>query len=45
MTMMVYKNKKVVRKATQEAPIFIEPIMLYGDRKFGTYLQFVFYHS
>jgi len=25
--MMVCKNKKVVRKATQEAPIFIGPIM------------------
>ena len=38
--MMVYKNNKVVRKATQEAPIFIGPIMLHGDGKFGTYLQF-----
>ena len=39
-TMMVYKNKKFVRKATQETPIFIGPIMLHKDGKFGTYLHF-----
>jgi len=34
--MKVYKNKKVVRKATQEVPIFIGPIMLHGDGKVST---------
>ena len=32
-TVMVFKNKKVVRCTSQEPPIFVGPIMLYGDGK------------
>jgi len=39
-TVMVFKNKKVFRKATQEPPIFIGPMMLHGDGKYGTYHHF-----
>lgn len=39
-TVMVYKNKKVVRRASQEPPIFVGPILLHGDGKYETYLNF-----
>ena len=39
-TLMVFKNKKVVRRSTQEPPIFVGPIMLHGDGKLPTYLHF-----
>ena len=39
-TVMVFKHRKVVRKSTQEPPIFLGPMMLHGDGKFSTYLNF-----
>lgn len=39
-TVMVYKNKKVITKRTQEPPFFIRPIMLHGDGKYATYHHF-----
>jgi len=39
-TVMAFKNKKVVRKTSQEPPIFIGPMMLHGDGKFATYFHF-----
>ena len=39
-TVMVYRNRKLVRKCTQEPPIFIGPIMLHGDGRFATYHHF-----
>ena len=39
-TVMVYKNKKLVRKSSMEPPIFIGPMMLHGDGKYATYLNF-----
>ena len=37
---MVYKNRKVVRRVSQDAPIFVGPMMLHGDGKFPTYHHF-----
>ena len=34
---MVFRQRKVVRKNSQEAPIFLGPIMLHGDGKYETY--------
>ena len=39
-TLTVYKQKKVTRKSSSEAPVFIGPMMLHGDGKFATYLSF-----
>jgi len=39
-TVMVFRNKKVVRKVSQEPPIFVGPLMLHGDGKFATYHHF-----
>ena len=39
-TVTVFRHHKVVRKSTQQAPIFLGPVMLHGDRKFATYLNF-----
>lgn len=39
-TVMAYKNRKVVRRTSQEPPIFIGPIMLHGNGKLATYLHF-----
>ena len=39
-TVTVFRHRKVVRKTTQEAPIFVGPMMLHGDGKFPTYLHF-----
>jgi len=39
-TVMVYRNRKAVRKCNQEPPIFIGPIMLHGDGRFATYHHF-----
>ena len=39
-TVTVFRHRKLVRKTTQEAPIFIGPMMLHGDGKFPTYLNF-----
>ena len=39
-TVTVFRHRKVVRKTTQEAPIFLGPMMLHGDGKFATYLNF-----
>jgi len=39
-TVTVFRHRKVVRKTTQEAPIFVGPMMLHGDGKFATYLHF-----
>jgi len=35
-----FPPRKVVRKSTQEAPIFIGPMMLHGDGKYDTYRHF-----
>ena len=40
MTVLVFKNRKVVRRRTQEPPIFIGPMMLHGDGKRDTYKHF-----
>jgi len=37
---MVYKQTKVIRKKSQAPPIFIGPMMLHGDGKYSTYLNF-----
>ena len=39
-TVTVFRHRKVVRKSTQEAPIFIGPMMLHGDGKYDTYRHF-----
>ena len=39
-TLTVYKQRRVVRKSTGDAPIFVGPIMLHGDGKYETYLGF-----
>lgn len=39
-TLMVFKNKRVVRRSSQEPPIFVGPLMLHGDGKLSTYLHF-----
>jgi len=39
-TVMVFRNKKVVRKVSKEPPIFVGPLMLHGDGKFATYHHF-----
>jgi len=39
-TAMVFRNKKVVRKVSQEPSIFVGPLMLHGDGKFVTYHHF-----
>ena len=39
-TAMVFRNKKVVRKVSQEPSIFVGPVMLHGDGKFVTYHHF-----
>ena len=39
-TVTVFRHHKVVRKSTQQAPIFLVPMMLHGDGKFATYLSF-----
>ena len=39
-TVTVFRHHKVVRKSTQQAPIFLGPVMLHGDGKFATYLNF-----
>ena len=39
-TLMVFKHRKVVRKSTQEPPIFVGPMLLHEDGKFSTYLNF-----
>jgi len=40
LTVMVFKHRKVVRKSTQEPPLFVGPMMLHGDGKYSTYLNF-----
>jgi len=40
LTVMVFKHKKVVRKSTQEPPVFVRPTLLHGDDKYATYLNF-----
>jgi len=40
LTVMVFRQRKVVRRATQEPPIFVGPMMLHGDGKYATYLNF-----
>jgi len=37
---MVFKHRKVVRKCTQEPPLFVGPMTLHGDGKYATYLNF-----
>jgi len=37
---MVFKNKNLLRKSSQEPPIFVGPVMLHGDGKLPTYLHF-----
>jgi len=39
-TVMAYRNRKIIRKATQQPPIFIDPLMLHGNGKFDTYAHF-----
>lgn len=39
-TLMVFKHRKVIRKCSQEPPIFLGPMLLHGDGKFSTYLNF-----
>lgn len=39
-TVMVFRHTKVLRKKTQQSPIFIGPMMLHGDGKYATYLNF-----
>jgi len=38
---MVFRNKKVVRKVSQKPAIFVGPLMLHGDGKFATYHHFL----
>ena len=40
LTVMVFKHRKVVRKSTQEPPVFVGPMLLHGDGKYTTYLNF-----
>ena len=37
---MVFKHNKVIRKSSQEPPLFVGPMMLHGDSKCATYLNF-----
>ena len=39
-TLMVFKYKKVVRKTSQEPPIFVGPTMFHSDGKYSTYHHF-----
>jgi len=39
-TVTVFKNLSMVCGNTQEAPIFLGPVMLYGDGHYSTYLCF-----
>lgn len=39
-TVTVFKHKKLQRISSQEPPVFIGPMMLHGDGKFQTYLNF-----
>ena len=39
-TLTIYKQKKITRKSSSEAPVFIGSMMLHGDGKFATYLSF-----
>jgi len=40
-TVTVFKNLSVVCGNTQEAPIFLGPVMLHGDGHYSTYLRFL----
>jgi len=40
LTLTVYKNKSVTRARTNDAPLFIGPMMLHGDGQYRTYLRF-----
>jgi len=40
LTVTVYKNKSVIRARTNNAPLFIGPMMLHGDGQYRTYLHF-----
>jgi len=40
LTVTVFKHKKVVRKSMQEPPVFVGPMLLHGDGKYATYLNF-----
>jgi len=39
-TVTDFRHRKIVPKTIQEAPIFLGPMMLHGDGKFATYLNF-----
>jgi len=40
LTLTVFKNMSVVRRSTQQPPIFLGPMFLHGDGSFATYLTF-----
>lgn len=40
-TTLVYKNQRVVRKTTDEHPIFLGPVMLHKDATYKTYKSFL----
>jgi len=39
-TVTVFKNKSVLRKRSNDFPLFVGPILLHGDGQFSTYRQF-----
>jgi len=39
-TVTVFRHRAVVRTRSQDAPIFLGPVMLHGDGQFKTYLRF-----
>jgi len=39
-TTLVYKNRSVVRKASNDSPIFVGPVMFHFDAKTETYTAF-----
>ena len=38
-TVIVFKNKKVVRRSSQKPSIFVGPVKMHGDGKFPTYVR------
>jgi hypothetical protein len=39
-TVMAFKQPAIVRRTTDECPIFIGPLFLHGDAKYTTYCRF-----
>jgi len=40
LSLMVIKHRKIVRKSTQKPPVFVGSMLLHGDGKYATYLNF-----